>query len=235
MAVFFKFIIVSIILFSSAVCFFKPQMHNQFQIYNSEYSPVEEKVEVQEKPLAKKENSLEKKVNNVESKNNVLTTKKESSVKKDVIAIPNEKRVNQIKQEKQITQTPSQKTKTERTLSEHEETIAWNKWHSDIQNSLMNDVKLPYVPIGIVFKFSFTVDKYGKISDIKTWSTTPQYTPYAVEFIAPVIRSYQGKSILTFPKYSKRVVTIFNGGWKISNNSKYSTAADYNDIERYKK
>lgn len=235
MAVFFKFIIVSIILFSSAVCFFKPQMHNQFQIYNSEYSPVEEKVEVQEKPLAKKENSLEKKVNNVESKNNVLTTKKESSVKKDVIAIPNEKRVNQIKQEKQITQTPSQKTKTGRTLSEHEETIAWNKWHSDIQNSLMNDVKLPYVPIGIVFKFSFTVDKYGKISDIKTWSTTPQYTPYAVEFIAPVIRSYQGKSILTFPKYSKRVVTTFNGGWKISNNSKYSTAADYNDIERYKK
>ena len=221
MAVFFKFIIVSIILFSSAVCFFKPQMHNQFQIYNSEYSPVEEKVEVQEKPLAKKENSLEKKVNNVESKNN--------------IAIPNEKRVNQIKQEKQITQTPSQKTKTERTLSEHEETIAWNKWHSDIQNCLMNDVKLPYVPIGIVFKFSFTVDKYGKISDIKTWSTTPQYTPYAVEFIAPVIRSYQGKSILTFPKYSKRVVTTFNGGWKISNNSKYSTAADYNDIERYKK
>lgn len=96
----------------------------------------------------------------------------------------------------------------------------------------MTDVKLPIVEQGTVFRFKFDVDKYRKISNLSTWSTSPQYTPYAIQYIAPVIKSYQGRSILDFPAGSNRMVTTVEGGWKISQTSKYSTPADYKDIEK---
>ena len=99
----------------------------------------------------------------------------------------------------------------------------------------MRDVKMPYVPKGTVFKFSFDVDKYGRITNIKTWSTSSNYTPFAIQFIAPVIRSYQGKNILDFPSGTQRLSTTVKGGWKISDSAKYSTPNDYNDIEKVKK
>ena len=99
----------------------------------------------------------------------------------------------------------------------------------------MKDTKLPYVPKGTVFKFSFEVDKYGKISNIHTSSLTSKYTPLAIQYIAPVIRSYQGKSILDFPEGSLRFNTTVTGGWKISDTAVYSTPKDYNDTERIKK
>ena len=127
-------------------------------------------------------------------------------------------------------------TKTQvQTKSERELEIAWNKWRSDIQNQIMKDVRLPYIQEGTVFKFAFDVDKYGKITNVKTWSLTPSYTPIAIQHIAPVIRSYQGKSILIFPTGSDRVVTHVEGGWKISDRAVYSRPQDYNDIERVTK
>ena len=96
----------------------------------------------------------------------------------------------------------------------------------------MQDVYLPEIPNGTVFKFSFNVDKYGKITNVQTWSTTPSYTPYAIQYIAPVIRSYQGKSILNFPTGSTREITEVKGGWRISANEKFSTPQDYHDIEK---
>ena len=133
------------------------------------------------------------------------------------------------------TEVPKQKVETTQTLTEQQEIIAWNKWHSDIQNRLMRDVKLPILPNGTVFVFTFNVDKYGKITNIQTMSTNPKYTPYAIEYIAPVIRSYQGKAIVEFPKGSKREVTTFKGGWKLSNQAKYSRPEDYNDSEVIRK
>ncbi len=117
-------------------------------------------------------------------------------------------------------------------LNEQEEVILWNKWRSEIQNRIMQDVKLPVIQEGIVFKFAFDVDKYGKITNVRTWSTTPMYTPYAIQYIAPVIRSYQGKDILNFPQGSTRFSTTVEGAWKISKNVKYSTPLDYNDSEK---
>ena len=117
-------------------------------------------------------------------------------------------------------------------LAPEEELILWNKWRSDLQNKIMQDVKLPIIQEGIVFKFSFDVDKYGKITNIKTWSTTTEYTPYAIQYIAPVIRSYQGKDILNFPAGSKRFSTTAQGAWKISKSVKYSTPQDYSDTEK---
>ena len=117
-------------------------------------------------------------------------------------------------------------------MTAQEEEIAWNKWRSNLQNQIMKDSKMPNMPTGTVFKFSFTVDKYGKVTNVKTWSTTPQYTPYAIQYIAPAIRSYQGHSILNFPAGSSRVTTEVTGGWKIATSAKYSTPQDFNDIEK---
>lgn len=123
-----------------------------------------------------------------------------------------------------------------KTVSEEEkarqEVILWNKWRSNLQNKIMSDVKLPIMPEGTIFKFSFDVDRYGKISNVKTWSLTPAYTPYAIQYIAPVIRGYQGRDILNFPEGSNRFSTTVEGGWKISQTAKFSTPEDFKDAER---
>ena len=122
-------------------------------------------------------------------------------------------------------------------LTAAEEEIAWNKWRSNLYNHIMRDAgaKLPNMPNGIIFKYSFNVDKYGKITNVQTWSTTSGYTPYAIQYIAPVIRSYQGRTILNFPTGSNRVTTEVTGAWKISSNQKYSTESNFNDIEKVKR
>ena len=117
-------------------------------------------------------------------------------------------------------------------LTAQEEEIAWNKWRSNLQNQIMKDSRMPNMPQGTVFKFSFTVDKYGKVTNVKTYSTNPAYTPYAIQYIAPAIRNYQGHSILNFPAGSNRVITDVSGSWMISTSAKYSTPQDFNDIEK---
>lgn len=141
----------------------------------------------------------------------------------------------QIKQEpitKEVKQTVTQPVEQVRTITKEEELIAWNVWRSNLQNQIMKDVNLPTIPTGTIFKFSMSVDKYGKISNVHTYALPSNYTPYAVQYIAPVLRGYQGHSILNFPNGSSRVTTDFSGSLKISTNSKYSTPQDYNDVEK---
>ncbi len=153
--------------------------------------------------------------------------------------------VKEIQKEKFVKETKNvEPTKTEEkevnknivqpvtTLTQQEETIAWNKWRSELTNKIMQDTKLPDIPNGVVFQFSFTVDKYGKVSNVQTGANPANYTPFAIQYIAPVIRSYQGHSILTFPNGTERTSTQVTGKWRISNTSKYSTPQDYNDVER---
>ncbi len=132
-------------------------------------------------------------------------------------------------------QTTVKTTPVQKVLTVQEEEILWNRWRSNLQNQIMKDVKLPTIPTGTVFRFTFNVDKYGKISNVQTWSDTSKYTPHAIQYIAPVIRSYQGRSILNFPVGSNRTNTQVSGGWKISPNAKFSTPQDYNDTERITK
>jgi len=141
--------------------------------------------------------------------------------------IPVQKPIQKVEQAKTV-----QHEAPKKVLTAQEEEIAWNIWRSNLQNQIMKDVRLPIIPNGIIFKFTFDVDKFGKVSNVQTWSTTPSYTPYAVQFIAPVIRSYQGRSILNFPTGSNRTTTHVTGGWRISTNTKYSTPNDYNDTEK---
>lgn len=134
------------------------------------------------------------------------------------------------------TQAPAVKVQTPtatKVLTPKEEEIAWQIWRSNLQNKIMQDAKLPNVPQGTIFKFTFDVDRYGKVTNIHTSCTNNvQYTPYAIQYIAPVIRAYQGRSILNFPEGSKRQTTSFVGSFKVSNSSRYSTAGDYRDTER---
>ena len=166
-------------------------------------------------------------------KKQVQTTTKQASkpqTKKTATQTVKKTPAAQIKTAEKQQKTSVQIAK-EQQEAEQLELIRWNKWRSDLQNKIMQDVKLPIVPQGTVFKFSFDVDKYGKVMNIQTWSTNPSFTPYAIQYIAPVIRSYQGKSILNFPEGSNRISTTVEGGWKISSSTKYSTPADFKDIE----
>lgn len=117
-------------------------------------------------------------------------------------------------------------------MTQQEETIAWNVWRSNLINQVMQDVKMPDIPEGTIFQFSFTVDKYGKVTNVQTGANPASYTPYAIQYIAPVIRSYQGRSILNFPDGTARISTQVTGKWKISATKKYSTPQDFNDVER---
>ena len=154
-------------------------------------------------------------------------------VKKEV------KKVEPPKVEKTVVQSPAQITPIKQTVVEppkvmtpQEETIAWNKWRSNLTNQIMRDTKLPDIPSGVLFQFSFDVDKYGKVSNVQTGANPANYTPYAIQYIAPVIRSYQGRDILNFPEGTQRTSTQVTGKWRISTTEKYSTPQDYNDVEK---
>mgnify|MGYP003571274183 CR=1 FL=1 len=163
-----------------------------------------------------------------------VTTKVEKPVVKQEVV-----KVEQPKVEKTVVQAPEPVKQTVTTtveqpkvLTPQEETIAWNKWRSNLTNQIMRDTKLPDIPNGTLFQFSFTVDKYGKISNVQTGANPANYTPHAIQYIAPVIRSYQGRDILNFPEGTQRISTTVTGKWRISNTEKYSTPQDYNDIEK---
>ena len=189
------------------------------------------------------------KTNTQTKKNNVVTQKQPTTVKtqntqpvQKTVSKPVQQAVTKNKPVTETTtqqipntvaqQKPVQTVQPQKVLTAQEELIAWNVWRSNLQNQIIKDSKLPILPMGTVFKMNFDVDKYGRVSNVQTWSTNPQYTPYAIEFIAPVIRSYQGKAILDFPKGSARTKTNFDGGFKIGQTMKYSTPSNYHDIER---
>ncbi len=219
-------------------------MHKPFMVYNSSYEIVIEEPDVEiEKniPTQINKNQAVNKTDKVKT----YTTPKSEIVEKNVITTtktdiqkPTQKTIKQETTPNFLTQfqTNVVESAPSQTITEEEkaqqEVILWNEWRSNLQNKIMQDVQLPIVPEGTIFKFSFNVDKYGKISNVQTWSLSPAYTPYAIQYIAPVIRSYQGHDILNFPKGSNRYSTLVEGGWKISQTAKFSTPEDYSDTEK---
>lgn len=163
----------------------------------------------------------------LKNKNNVEPSKQTQEVKKEQHTA-----VEKPKKEEVHHKQPEQKT--EKSLTEEEEIIAWNKWRSDLQNKLMKDSKIS-APIGTSFMFSFTVDKYGNVSNLKTWSNNPSYTPLAVRVLKPILLGYQKTAILNFPTGSKRIITNAEGGFTMAHSSRYASPSDYNDYERVKK
>ena len=236
-----------------SICAIKPEMHKTVLLYNSDYKLVPaQEVEVQKDEIPVAEMRVTQTPETVKKVTQTVSAPKVTKVTQTTAKKPVTKTVTQPAtkaQTKTVTSAKSTSTtvtapqpvqKTVQTstqsvpkvLTQKEEEIAWNVWRSNLQNSIMRDVRLPALPAGIIFRYSFTIDKYGKISNIYTYSENPSYTPYAIQYIAPVIRSYQGKSILNFPEGSARTVTEFKGGWKISASERLSSPNDYNDYEK---
>lgn len=250
---FIKILSVIAIILSACICCIKPQMHSNivmtessYMLADSDYKPEETKTneviatvsreEIQRPKLI--QNNVSEPVTQVVEQKRVKTPETQKVTKKQV-AQPKVNTVKNFETNKKINTTPKQErvvSKSQakpqtKTLSEKQEEIAWNVWRSNLQNQIMKDSRLPDIPDGVVFKFSFTVDKYGKVSNVKTWSLNPFYTPIAIQYLAPVIRGYQGHSILDFPSGSNRVITNVEGGFKVSSTARYSSPSDYNDTE----
>lgn len=200
----------------------KPQKTEKSVVKNQPQTTKQETVAVQQQA-----------VKTAETDNPLLSilSKKETTPKTEVSEVKTETKQEPAKVVQTNTE-PKQTQTVSQTEKERQELILWNVWRSNLQNRIMQDTKLPIIPEGVIFRFKFDVDKYGKISNVQTWSMTPAYTPYAIQYIAPVIRSYQGREILNFPEGSNRVSTTVEGGWKISKTAKYSTPADYKDSEK---
>lgn len=234
-----------LLLLSFSAAFFRPKLHPEFKVYDSSFV-VDEKTETTERTTKTPQKTV-----TVEEKilPTVSVTKTEktapSTYKREVSRNTSNKTV-QTETKKVQTEKPTEKSvttkketpvarprtnETQKTLSSEKEQIAWNVWRSRIQNQIMKDVKLPTVPQGTIFRFEFTVSESGRVSSVKTWSETPKYTPYAIEYMAPVIRGYQGKEILKFPEGTMRTSTRAIGAMKISRTTKYSNPGDYNDTE----
>ena len=263
--------LVSVLLLSLFIVVFRPQMHKQAIITDSEYEFVEisaPSIPVQSttdnidlKPVQQPNTNLGMSNNDFESRqiktvNN--TVQKPSNVVKSQqkYAPQQQSRPQSVSQSvpKQIQQAqPKTQPKQENVsvqqpktvqvkpqnletreqkhiLTEQEEIIAWNRWRSNLQNQVMMDSKV-FAPLGTAFKFSFTVDKFGNMSNVKVWSLNPAYSNYAVKVIKPVLMSYRNKPILNFPEGTKRIIVNVDGGFIISRTSRYSSPSDYHDYE----
>ena len=119
-------------------------------------------------------------------------------------------------------------------MTEQEEIIAWNKWRSNLQNQIMKDSNIDYAPLGTLFMFTFVVDKFGNVSNIKVQCSNPQFMDVARNNVKPAIARLQQKPILNFPRGTQRVSTIVVGAFLIGTQERYSTPNDYADFERIK-
>ena len=135
----------------------------------------------------------------------------------------------------QATSTPKQSSNFKNPyMTEQEEIIAWNKWRSNIQNQIMNDSDIDYAPLGTMFMFTFVVDKYGNVSNIKVECSNANYMDIARNNVKPAIARLQKKPILNFPRGTQRTSTVVTGVFLIGTQNRYSTPNDYSDYERVK-
>lgn len=117
-------------------------------------------------------------------------------------------------------------------MTEQEEIIAWNKWRSNLQNQIMRDSNIDYAPLGTLFTFTFVVDKFGNISNIKVECSNPNYMDVARNNVKPAIANLQKKPILNFPRGTQRTSTVVTGLFLIGTQERYSTPNDFSDYER---
>lgn len=255
--IFFTVLAVILFLITAGLSLFCPEMHKNMLLYDSGFKIVLHENEADtEQVIPAKINPVPVKSNATAQKTDVIPVETAVNTETGIVHTPvSIENKNIVKPESVNIQTPkkeiqaplkqaapvkmqtlpvSKQQPAVKTQAEavQEEIIMWNKWRSDLQNRIMSDVKLPIVKQGTIFKFSFDVDKYGKITNISTWSTDASYTPFAIQYIAPVIRSYQGRDFMNFPVGSNRITTTVSGAWKISDKTTYSKPSDYQDVEK---
>lgn len=134
-------------------------------------------------------------------------------------------------QEELVEDLPEDKSFKGRMLQRKEETIAWNKWRSDLQNAIMVDSSVS-APIGTLFLFSFKVDKNRHVSNIKVLCTNPMYQKVAAEEIIDTIKGYEGSDLLQFPQNTKRKNVKFEGSYMIWFETSFASPENFSDFER---
>lgn len=136
-------------------------------------------------------------------------------------------------------ETPKQPTQTttKKVLTEEEEIIAWNIWRSNVNNYVMQNSagKFGFIPLGTQFSFSFLVDKFGNVSNIKVECSDPNYMHEARNVVKPAISAMQNKAILNFPEGTKRTTTQATGAFSIGRSNNFYNPGDFSDYERIKK
>lgn len=117
-------------------------------------------------------------------------------------------------------------------MTEQEEIIAWNRWHSNIHNQVMKDSNAGVAPYGTVFSFSFLVDKYGNVSNVKVSCSNNYCMNIARDNLKPAIMHLQRKPILNFPRGTQRTSTVVSGSFLIGSEDRFSTPSNFSDYER---
>lgn len=117
-------------------------------------------------------------------------------------------------------------------MTEQEEIIAWNRWHSNIHNQVMKDSNAGVAPYGTVFSFSFLVDKYGNVSNVKVSCSNNYCMDIARDNLKPAIMHLQRKPILNFPRGTQRTSTVVSGSFLIGSEDRFSTPSNFSDYER---
>lgn len=194
------------------------------QVTQEEPSPKIVKIKPSEQPLPKKEQptSTPQKTQ-LEILQDLLNTDIEDTKK---LEENSKKLVQSLEPPKQQT------NNTNPYMTEQEEIIAWNKWRSNIQNRIMQDSQIDYAPLGTMFSFTFVVDRYGNVSNIKVNCSNPNLMNIALNNVKPAIANLQKKPILVFPRGTRRASTVVTGVFIIGTQERYSTPDDYSDYER---
>lgn len=150
---------------------------------------------------------------------------------------------------KQVSKTPAKTTKPaaapQKVLTQQEETILWNKWHSNLQNRIISDTTARLKKLDSATKqsingtlyimYSFTVSKNGSISNISVKTNLSNEAAQQVKFIVTnLISGYRGTSLLVFPKGTTRTMEQHKGAIStVIKNAQSTTYSNTNDYNRY--
>lgn len=200
--------------------------------------PVQRNVEVKTSstPVDKSQlEMLQKIIKNAERAEQIAEQPK--PVQKTVQTPVSQPKKQEVKPQQQVAQLPKPVVKQVTTssnpyMTEEEEIIAWNVWRSNIHNQIMRDSDIGSAFMGTIFSFSFVVDKFGNVSNIKVEAFPDYFMDIARDGVKPAIQRLQNKPILNFPRGTKRTSTVVEGKFAIGTTNRFSTPGEYSDYER---
>lgn len=225
-----------------AIDVYNKEQSNIKYVQPQETKVVKKEVKIQEQPTSNKASQMELLQRVLKNSENAQVVKQPTETKTTKTVKVEEPKTTQPKtvqtppkqepvQQKTV-QTQKPKSSTNPYMTAEEEIIAWNIWRSNIQNQIMRDSNIDFAPLGTVFMFSFVVDKFGNISNIKVECSHPSFMDVARNNVKPAIMRMQKKPILNFPKGTQRTSTVVTGLFLIGTQERYSTPDNYSDYER---
>lgn len=222
------FLTVIVLILTVVLCSIKPALHKSFVITGSDFKLERYSEKAAEKTVALAPKTEYKSHRDVKIEPSLFLNQEQKAVKTQPQTLP----ADETRQELQeVISDLTTGEEEPRQLTRREEMIAWNKWRSDLQNQIMLNANVA-APVGTFFYFSFTVDKFRHISNIKAYSTNPFFQNEVTEKLVPAIKNFEYTSMLEFPKGSAREKTKFKGMFMIGFETSLSTPGDFNDIER---